>query len=666
MELITGGSRRAPYVSYRFPIPAGIDTLIAVRSSMDAPDALVLITGKKEKLIRITGTLNEDAIRYANGTIYWSEQRDDLRWQNRSRSEIQTYNLTTRRYSTLTRGTRHFSPALSPDGTKMLVVEAGNRGFPELAVLNAADGSLNQRIRLFGISNITYPVFETDGKQILCVVTSDDGNTIARIEQDGTVRLLFPYTRADISDVCSMKGRILFISNFEGHDHIYGWDPLQPELYRISEEPYGVSNLYADTASGKILFSSYTASGWKIRMANIDTIKQKSIHFNKLIVNEIPVLNFKLKRAAKTMSSPGIPPYTIKPYRSIESLFHFHSWAPVYIDADNQEANAGISVMSQNMLSSSFLTAGYIYNVAEGSGKYKISYTYEGFYPHIGFSWEQGNRKSERVQNGKKISFGWKEENIKTTVALPLNFSRHAWYSGLTPFIRNTFFRAGEFSDSLVPVFRGFYSTLDYGLTFYRYQRSSIKHLFPNAGFWLGAQYRHTPFNGVSLGNISGIQGYVYIPGILKHHGLRVGAGFQERETGPVYTFSDVISLPSGYEGFSGTAFRSVSALYRFPLLYPDFSIPAVLYVKRITGGFFYDYAISSAKSGESVYEARGTEVRMQFHLFRFYAPIEVGVRTRFTPGSGTPDWQITYSFGLGQVSGKNPYARLHRDMHNF
>jgi hypothetical protein len=31
----------------------------------------------------------------------------------------------------------------------------------------------------------------------------------------------------------------------------------------------------------------------------------------------------------------------VKQYSKIKNLFHLHSWAPAYVDADNQEVNPG-------------------------------------------------------------------------------------------------------------------------------------------------------------------------------------------------------------------------------------------------------------------------------------------------------------------------------------
>lgn len=673
-DLLTKQARKAPdrkyprqsYRSYHFPVSSGKDTLYALLTSLDQPGALVEITGQKERRIRIPGTLNGDALQAAGGKVYWTEQHPDLRWENRSRSDIHTYDTRSGKHQRLTRNQRYFSPVPSPDGSMVAAVEFNDKNLPALVWLDAEHGSVLKTTRIFGISNILNPVFDASGTRVFLTVIGEAGTSIALADSSGACHFLLPFTRMSIQDFCQHEGRLYFISNPEGTDQIYELDTLNGMLYRISEEAFGVSGLHAAGSKDSLLTTTCTEDGWKIRHLSAKRNENNKIFINTFITDEAPVLNYKIERKNYLQTDFEYGSREIKRYRKLKSLFKFHSYAPLFLDIENQEANPGMSVMSQNLLSTSFFTAGYRYSLTEGTGKTVVNWQYEGFYPKVSIGIESGERSIRRMEGGEEIRVQWHEESMKASLLIPFNFSKASGYSRFIPFVRTSVFRTSAYSDTVLPGFRGYYQSMDYGMTWYWYQRSSERDLFPRKGLWIGAQYRHTPFSGIRINEIAGVQSFLYLPGLFRHHGLRIGLSYQGRTAEERYVFSDVITIPAGFSGYTGERFRSVNPVYRFPLLYPDLSIPAVIYIKRITGGFHGTWAEYEYSSGKSVYQAWGAELRMQFHLFRLFAPIECGIRFNLEEGSAQPDWQFTWQFQLGQRSSANNYHQLHREMHNF
>jgi len=161
----------------------------------------------------------------------------------------------------------------------------------------------------------------------------------------------------------------------------------------------------------------------------------------------------------------------------------------------------------------------------------------------------------------------------------------------------------------------------------------------PRWGQQLDVIYRHTPFSGSDLGTLSGLESVLYFPGLTKNAGLKIYQGYQQKNFSNSYTFSDVVRFPRGFQSYQNNKMYSLSTDYKFPFLYPDFSIGKLAYIKRLKSSLFYDYAWLSVpardKNGK-IYpnnsnlelKSLGLELSSDLHVLRFFAPIEIGLRS--------------------------------------
>jgi hypothetical protein len=86
---------------------------------------------------------------------------------------------------------------------------------------------------------------------------------------------------------------------------------------------------------------------------------------------------------------------------------------------------------------------------------------------------------------------------------------------------------------------------------------------------------------------------------------------------------------------------------YMFPIIYPDFSAGSVLYLKRVKMNLFYDLNLGYESGDRYTDQSTGAELTADFHLLRFFAPIEMGVRAIYFPGAGGWGWEFLYSIGI-------------------
>ena len=79
--------------------------------------------GREQTLFRLAPTVNgSNRTSVANGKVVWDEYVPDIRWL-RGYSEILIRDLATGRTRRLTHKTRFMNPVLSPDGSRIAVVE---------------------------------------------------------------------------------------------------------------------------------------------------------------------------------------------------------------------------------------------------------------------------------------------------------------------------------------------------------------------------------------------------------------------------------------------------------------------------------------------------------------------------------------------------------------
>jgi hypothetical protein len=143
----------------------------------------------------------------------------------------------------------------------------------------------------------------------------------------------------------------------------------------------------------------------------------------------------------------------------------------------------------------------------------------------------------------------------------------------------------------------------------------------------------------------------------VRHHGIRLSASYQKRtslEPGTdrsfFYGFGNAILYPRGFSGQFHQTVRAITADYALPLWYPDLSIPYFVYLMRLRGHVFADYAQAFPFPGSQnqsnppgkTLTSYGFGLSGDMHLFRFLAPIALGFEMAFPQGQD-PDVRLIF-----------------------
>ncbi|MBE0649153.1 MAG: PD40 domain-containing protein [Bacteroidales bacterium] len=683
--------------------------LIAARWSNEGVPKLMILNRKGEtKPLKKLGAYQPGSLSVSEDAIVWTEYRPDIRWENRSYSVIRKLEIRklgnwsggqeTRRlggkevmrsgwsaqgaghraqvsgirypisgirhpasgirHPYLTRKSRYFSPALSQNGSYIAAVQIKEENQSFIDILKSGDGELLLSIAAPDNGLFLQPAWSPDGRKIAFILLTQDGKSLHTMDSyGGSFTSLLPPSFQEISGPpLFFRNYLLFMADYTGIENIFAIDTLTRQLYQVTSARFQATNPSVSPDGSGIVYSDYTANGMMV-------VTRTSDPSQWIPLDSIPEYRFELAEAMAEQEGVniqdsirknyelGITNYdsslTTSPYRKGSHLFDIHSWAPVSIDADNLTLKPGVSILSQNLLSTMFAGAGYEYDLSERTGRLYLNLSYKGWFPVIDVNYSYGKRAGiGRYSNtGESFRYTWNESNLQATISVPLNLSRGIWYRKFQPSLGTSWIYVIHDKNTPEQFTEGSINTLDYRLYMYNYIRSNYQDMFPKWGQNLDINFRHTPFTGNDMGSVFGISTNLYFPGIFRHHGIRIYGGYQRRWDNLVYgyQFSSLILLPRGTETIYPEEMVSLSANYKFPFLRLDASVGSLLYIKRFKLNLFYDWAQGTGVHGDQTPQSTGFELTSEMHVLRFVAPFELGVQGVYLPESGTWAWRFLW-----------------------
>lgn len=656
------------YTEYLYPKFYENSMIFAYRKSINDIGKFVLIApDKSEKIIYTPGDIYDESVSLTNNLVIWAEKRADIRWTHAEHSVIQVYNIQTMVKKEFRNENNLFAPIISPNMACFAAVEVDKQNNYAIGIFDLKNGQQIDKIQTADNQYFFTPSWDEKGEKIFAVSLSKEGKALISIDiQNHKIEQLSDRTYANIKSPAERNGILFFTSDFSGTDNIYSLNLRTKEIKSAVRAPFGADFAAISDKNNKVIFSNYSANGYQIGEIILENNSEKeeikSIQLytdslaNKLASQEIGVPDLKYDESTK---------YPSEKYSKLEHLLNFHSWAPLYVDLNSYEIRPGASLFSQNKLGTAETKLGYDYNTTSKTGKYKLTFTYLGWFPEISTEISAGkeasnyylikntlNSNHQVIKSDTTIQhLSWHEFDADIDVRLPLNISRGKYSRIFYPEIKYTYvntYKSDTLANSLFP--RG-YSALAYRVYFYNLLNQSSQNLMPRWGQQLDVIYRHSPIGKSNLGTLLGIQTALYFPGFLRNDGFKIYQGFQNKTLGDNgNSFSNAIRVPRGFYDYQNNKMYSTSIDYKLPLLYPDFSLGKLAYIKRLKSSLFYDYAwlsipirdkngaiLPNSVTGEM--KSLGVELTSDLHILRFFAPIELGVRTIYRPAYN--DYQI-------------------------
>ncbi len=667
------------FTCYLYPQWLNDSLIVALKRGLrDIPAFVSIDMHGNERIIHRPGFVVENSFHATNEIVVWSEYRPDPRWQHQSFSEIMILYPGLKQPRQITRKGKFFSPSLSPDGLMIAVTEVSTDGKHSLVILDTYSGSELSRFSYSGNDFIMQPAWHPFENRIVLIALNSKGKRIDEIDLDRyetTVRFSAGY-EADISSPRYRDNDILFNGTWNGTDNIYVLRIRENQPHKLTNAQFGAINPAINPHTGAMAYSSYTAMGYTLQLAkNKDLLNIPLLQ----ITDESPGWHRMLANQEGAVIGPETVTrnqYAIKPYKKWNNLLNLHSWFPAYLDIDNFYAYPGASLFFQNKLSTSVGQLGYSWDDNDKTGKWVAGYSWRGWYPVIDLTAESGARRYYYKLNNRTQNFIYTESAYRLSVAIPQKTQIADYFYGFIPSLRMGLMQrqAHRNTPDSIPFpnnrylqFRetSFY-TQEYRVYAYRQRRSVPRDIWPRSGQIIDLNYRHTPFSATDdMGRIFSIRGIIYFPGVARHHGLRITGGSQTITQGEnqrqrnefafFYNFGSILPYPRGLSGLNHRKLEYFSADYALPIWYPEISIPDIVYLKRLRGSLFYDFA-NAEKHPANNSGVRGTKEQLfsygfgiagDMHLLGFLAPVSLGLQVAFPMGTTRPAFRFNYSVSI-------------------
>jgi hypothetical protein len=668
------------YTDYKFPQMLADGSILAQKSGIGDIETLVTIKNGVEKKAFVQGPLNQTAMMSVAGDkVVWNEYRYDPRWRVKNYSAIVGYDFHTKRKKVIASRGRYASVALSPDGYKVATVETNTDYQTRLVVLDYFSGKVLTEFTNPGNDFISMPRWTADGKTIIALKTNKQGKAISKFDtQTGLSIDLTDFSDENYGYPVPFGKYILYNSPISGIDNIYALDTETNQRYQITCSKYAAYNPCISPDGKTIYYNNQGKDGMDIVKINFDTTQwkpwanrvQPAYTFGHLVEQEGHPDLFKNIPQEK---------FKIKKYSRLKGIINPYSWGG-YFSSDLTEANVGIS--SRDLLSTTSINAGYVFDLNERTGLWKATVSYQGLYPIIDFSVSQGTRSinkgpltttiitgppGNRVQNSttKDLTVTWTERTMEAGLRIPLITTNSKYFANFTfgNFVGAT--QITDFSNSFnnertIPtrivndtirnaVFMNDVASNGnllynrFSLSAYRLLKQSRRDINSSWGQRIILNVYNTPYGGDFSGTQFSLYGLLYFPGFFKHHSIWGYGAFQStqlnglslrnfRELNPNnnYQFRNQIPLPRGGLGVSRFEnFYSMSANYTMPVWYPDIALGPIFNFQRIrANGFFdYGYGVSPKFQDTETYMSAGIEVKLDLNIMRFLPQLDVGFR---------------------------------------
>ncbi len=657
----SGGNSR--FTSYRFPQWINDSLVIALKSGPDQIPEFVTIDerGDENRVFR-PGSMNSGRFSYSKGVIVWDEWVPDLRWSNRNFSVIRVFDLEQRKVTNLGARTRYYAPVISGSGKFIAAIEQRTDHSFHLVILSGTGEVLHSARSPHNLF-IQHPQWMEQDSALVVTLNDQSGEFLYRYSiGDRKWARLFHAGYHNLSYPVVNKNTIFFGSTYSGIDNIYMYHTGGDSLYRVTNTAFGAFE--PDFREGKLLVSDYHADGYRAVSRSLDI--KEAVEVGEFVEN--PFVPEEQLDAVPTPREREIVEgsfsiidntYTPKPYRKFLNWVNIHSWLPLWFDYMNPEASLnpeklpvspGLTVLSQNLLSTVTGTVGYEYR--DQMHFLHTGVRLQGRYPILDMGLHYGglpqvykiNQTDNPPVSPNRLSFV-----AQTYVPLRLNTGKYISY--LQPLISYTYTSDLYPNEDFSAYETGTHRLL-YRFFASSYLRMGRKDILPRFGFSTRAGYRHAPFNGHNFGNQKLFDLTLYLPGLLKHQSFKLSLSTRKQEA-ERYLFTNEVPLPRGYRDILGLEMKLLGVDYGFPIVYPDLDIGPVVYIKRIRGNLWGDYLQGrdiliddpEPALADRNYYSYGADVLFDLHILRFMFPISMGARIAYLPQTDT--WKPEFLFTI-------------------
>ena len=649
------------FTQYQYPQYVNDSTVLALKSGLGDIAQLVLLGRHgREKRVFTLGQQNiPELLSVGGGKAVWPEFRQDPRWGQRIYSELKVLDLKTGRLTRLGRGQRYAAAALSPNGELIVAVRTDAAYHHALVIIDATTGAVVRTLPNPHNDFYQQPRWSPSSQAIVAVALSAAGKTLQLIEPNSGLEVnMLPVANVNLATPQLWGEYVLYNSPQSGVDNIYAVNYRTHQTYQVTNRPIGAYHVAVAPDGRHLALHDYRATGARVVELPLDPGTWLALpaparaDAPEPFVAALAAGEPGAARITALLASPDSsgPRYGVRRYRPLAHTFRVFSYGVVQSPSGNAVT---LGLRSQDFLSTTQLFAGLSYDQTERTVAATGALSYQGRYPVLDVEATYGGRDAARYIDRTAPADSlrrdqWQYARLLAGVRIPLVLTRSKYLQALTlgayylherVFDYNLPVRSRSEAGPNTPL-----HAVQTSLAYASQLKQSARDVAPRGGATLLATYRTTPFGTRLQASQVGVQAAVYLPGLARHHALRLRGGFQYQQQNQ-YSFASAISFPraeTSYVSFDRLAVGSVD--YSLPLAFVHWSVGRVLYVQRLRATAFGDFAQGSSlvnlrtTTGQVVptrlyqnYQNLGADFMALFNVFHLRTPIEAGVRVAYS-----------------------------------
>jgi hypothetical protein len=700
--------RNTVYTDYEYPHELEDGSILAVKSGIGDIEKLVVLRDGKEKEIYTPGVVNNTGMLSAtNLRMVWNEFRYDPRWRMRTYSVIVGYDIGNKSKKIISKNSRYTSAAISKDGYKVATIENTLDYKTRLVVLDYFSGSVIKEFDNPSNNFLSMPRWDNHGKSIYALSSNKDGKALIKIDfESGAVTTLTNYTQENIGYPMPYNEYVFFNSPRSGIDNIYALHEPTSRFFQITSSKYGAYNPTVSKDEKLIYYNEQGKDGLDVVKTDFDSTKWTQVSEFISQPDLFADLLTEQEHDPDLLKNVSDKVHPVSRYSKTANLFNPYSWG-LYFNDDLTQADIGIS--SQDVLSNLRLSTGYRYDINERTGSWNTGISYQGLYPIIDVNLSAATRSvnegdvptedwlisrqndTTKVRSARNITFSWKEKTVEAGLRVPLLTTKSKYLSSLTVsnyvgYTHVSDFKNSATSERYFPAVTR-YDTVDRNGNLFA--RTTILNVYPFFDYSGNGKLVYNNFNlsffrllkqsrrdinskwgqaafinlyntvGSKLnGGLFAFTGYLYFPGLAKHHSLNGYWSYQNTliDTSSDgffdnYFFRNRIPLPRGQAVNRFKEFYSMSVNYALPIFYPDLAIGPLVNFQRLRANFFLDYGYGKSRIFDEFnqsYLSAGAELKFDINVLRLLPQLDVGFRYSYGLSPSTTRFEFllgTFNF---------------------
>lgn len=626
------------YTDYHYPKKVDSGNTIALKSGFSDIQKFVSIDQRgKETTLFTTGIMNDPGfLSINNNTIVWTEYEFDPRWLKKSYSVIKSFNLNDNSYRRITKKSKYSAAALSHDGATIVAINNSQHNEHSIQLLDFISGETKQVFDNPSNAFYSMPSFSPDDQSIVALKMLDNKKfIIIKNINTSEEQVLLETISENFGHPVLFDEFLFYNSPINGIDNIYALNITTKELFQVSNSRLGSFNPSISKSGKEIVYNNFTVNGMDIVSSKlnpnewlpIESMEDRNINFEEPMVRN--------EGLSKILDNVSTDTFKIKPYKKFKHTIKPHSWG---ISAIPTNTSLIFGINSQDILSTTTISAGLKYDSDERNWLKFGTISYQGLYPIIDVSIVDGARSATVNTKTGRRSFSWNETSFSAGLRIPLVLTNSKYLRKLSLSSKSILTSVSGYQlpeDFLIDQSgNGNLHALEHSIRFVNNLRRSKLDLNSKYGQSLLLNLKHTPLGGDYHSTLLAAESNLYFPSFIKHHSIHLRGTFQSEDSKNYYFDSPIrFTRGIGYTPFR--YFTNWSINYKMPIWYPDIHLGPLLNIQRVYINGFYDKgwgSIPDSDRQDISFKSYGAELSFNFNLMRYLVLFDVGLRYSYIP----------------------------------